>query len=87
MFEGAYDEQTPLEEMRDRVIDIAGHMQKAICRNMRWRARSLAPTCATQIVEPVRQRAGFSDAGKAVDGDEVYQWTPADRLQYERAAS
>lgn len=74
-----YDEQTPMEEMSDRVIDIAGHMQKY--------AQPGTIACARQIVEPVRQRGGFSDAGKVVDGYEVYQWTPADRLEDERAVS
>jgi class 3 adenylate cyclase len=74
-----YDEQTPMEEMSDRVIDIAGHMQKY--------ALPGTIACAKQIIEPVQQRGGFSDAGKVVDGYEVYQWTPADCLQEDRAAS
>ncbi|RNJ51202.1 adenylate/guanylate cyclase domain-containing protein [Methylocystis hirsuta] len=74
-----YDEQTPMEEMSDRVIDIAGHMQKY--------ALPGTIACAKQIIEPVQQRGGFNDAGKVVDGYEVYQWTPASRLQDERAVS
>lgn len=74
-----YDEQTPMEEMSDRVIDIAGHMQKYALQG--------TIACAKQIIEPVQQRGGFNDAGKVVDGYEVYQWTPASRLQDERAVS
>lgn len=74
-----YDEQTPMEEMSDRVIDIAGHMQKY--------ALPGTIACAKQIIEPVQQRGGFNDAGKVVDGYEVYQWTPAACLEDERAAS
>ncbi|MGD9545100.1 MAG: guanylate cyclase [Methylocystis sp.] len=74
-----YDEQTPMEEMSDRVIDIAGHMQKY--------ALPGTIACAKQIIEPVQQRGGFSDAGKVVDGYEVYQWTQADCLQNEPSTS
>jgi class 3 adenylate cyclase len=74
-----YDEQTPMEEMSDRVIDIAGHMQKY--------ALPGTIACAKQIIEPVEQRGGFSDAGKVVDGYEVYQWTSTDRLQADCRAS
>ncbi|MEF3365108.1 guanylate cyclase [Methylocystis sp. 9N] len=73
-----YDEQTPMEEMSDRVIDIAGHMQKY--------ALPGTIACAKQIIEPVEQRGGFSDAGKVVDGYEVYQWTSAS-YQDDHAAS
>jgi class 3 adenylate cyclase len=74
-----YDEQTPMEEMSDRVIDIAGHMQKY--------ALPGTIACAKQIIEPVQQRGGFSDAGKVVDGYEVYQWDSASQLLEDRAAS
>jgi class 3 adenylate cyclase len=62
-----YDEQTPMEEMSDRVIDIAGHMQKY--------AKAGTIACPKLLIEPVQQRQGFNDAGKVVDGYEVYQWT------------
>lgn len=62
-----YDEQTPMEEMSDRVIDIAGHMQKY--------AQPGTIACPKQLIKPVQQREGFRDAGRVVDGYETYQWT------------
>lgn len=62
-----YDEATPMEEMSDRVIDIAGHMQKY--------AQPGTIACPKQLIKPVQQREGFKDAGRVVDGYETYQWT------------
>lgn len=62
-----YDEATPMEEMSDRVIDIAGHMQKY--------AQPDTIACPKQLIKPVQQREGFKDAGRVVDGYETYQWT------------
>jgi class 3 adenylate cyclase len=61
-----FDESVPMEEMSDRVIDIAGHMQKhappdTIC-------------VAKPTVEPMQERQGFAPAGNVVDGYEVYVW-------------
>ena len=59
-----FDETTPLEA--DRVIDVAGHMQK------------YSVAVAQNIVEPLNDRAGFAPAKRVVDGYEVYTWRPVD---------
>jgi len=65
-----FDETTPLETMADRVIDVAGHMQKYADPN--------TVAVAQNIVEPLNDRAGFAPAKRVVDGYEVYTWRPAD---------
>jgi class 3 adenylate cyclase len=61
-----FDESVPLEEISDRVIDIAGHMQK--------HAQPNTICVAKIVVEPLEKRHGFVPAGRAVDGYEVYMW-------------
>lgn len=59
-----YDESLPMEEMSDRVIDIAGHMQKHSAPN--------TISIAKPAVEPLESRSGFIATPKVVDGYEVY---------------
>ena len=61
-----FDESRPLEEVSDRVIDIAGHMQK--------NARPDTVCVAKPAIEPLNERNGFEPAGRMVDGYEVYEW-------------
>ncbi|WP_139202634.1 adenylate/guanylate cyclase domain-containing protein [Rhodopseudomonas pseudopalustris] len=63
-----FDPDTPLEQMSDRIIDIAGHMQKY--------AEPNTVAVARMIVEPLRDTAGFQPTEKVVDGYEVLHWTP-----------
>lgn len=66
-----FDEATPLEEMSDRVIDIAGHMQKYAAPN--------SVSVARKVIEPMRDTAGFESTAEIVDGYEVSRWKPAER--------
>jgi class 3 adenylate cyclase len=59
-----FDETLPLEEMSDRVIDVAGHMQKHAPPN--------TICIAKPAIEPLQERDGFIPITKAVDGYEVY---------------
>ena len=61
-----FDDATPLETMSDRVIDIAGHMQKY--------AEPNTVAVARKVVEPLRNAEGFQSTGKVVDGFEVSCW-------------
>jgi class 3 adenylate cyclase len=61
-----FDESMPLEEISDRVIDIAGHMQK--------HAKPNSVSVAKPTIEPLNDRIGFEPAGRMVDGYEVYEW-------------
>jgi class 3 adenylate cyclase len=61
-----FDESMPLEEVSDRVIDIAGHMQK--------HAKPNTVCVAKPAIEPLNERNGFEPAGRVVDGYEVYEW-------------
>lgn len=61
-----FDESIPLEEISDRVIDIAGHMQK--------HAKPNTVCVAKPAIEPLNERTGFEPAGRMVDGYEVYEW-------------
>lgn len=64
----AYDESTPLEEMTDRVIDIAGHMQKHGTVN--------GVCVAKPAIENFPPQMGFAPTSRVVDGCEVYEWKP-----------
>ncbi len=61
-----FDDSTPLEEISDRTIDVAGHMQKY--------AEPNTVCVARPSIEPLRDRLGFEPTGKTVDGYEVYRW-------------
>ncbi|HET6618034.1 MAG TPA: hypothetical protein VFH69_09505, partial [Gemmatimonadota bacterium] len=61
------DDDVPLEEVSDRVIDIAGHMQK--------HAEPMTVSVAKTVVEPLTDRAGFQETPKIVDGYQVYAWS------------
>lgn len=61
-----FDESIPLEEISDRVIDIAGHMQKNAAPN--------TVCIAKPTIEPLNERTGFEPSGRVVDGYEVYEW-------------
>jgi class 3 adenylate cyclase len=60
------DESIPMEEMSDRVIDVAGHMQKYASPNSIFMDKAL--------VWFLQDRSGFSPAGTEVDGYEVFVW-------------
>jgi class 3 adenylate cyclase len=61
-----FDDATPLEAMSDRVIDIAGHMQKY--------AKPGSVAVARKVIEPLRNLRGFEPTEQVVDGYEVAQW-------------
>lgn len=61
------DDDVPLEEVSDRVIDIAGHMQK--------HAEPMTVSVAKTVVEPMTDRQGFQETPKIVDGYQVYAWS------------
>lgn len=61
------DDEVPLEEVSDRVIDIAGHMQK--------HAEPMTVSVAKTVVEPLTDREGFQETPKIVDGYQVYAWS------------
>ncbi len=61
-----FDAATPMEAMSDRVIDIAGHMQKY--------AEPNTVAVARNLVEPLRNVGGFEATSKTVDGYQVAQW-------------
>jgi class 3 adenylate cyclase len=62
-----FDETTPMEEMSDGVIDLAGHMQKYADPDGIFMAKS--------TYDKLRiAREGFALNGKLVDNFEVYAW-------------
>jgi class 3 adenylate cyclase len=63
-----YDVTTPLEEFSDRVIDIAGHMQKHASPN--------TILIAKNMVEPVENSDEFIKTNKIVDSLEAFEWKP-----------
>lgn len=63
-----FDEAQPLEELSDRVLDVAGHLQK--------NAEPCTICVAQPAIEPTLSRDGFTASGKIVDGYQVYEWRP-----------
>lgn len=63
-----YDEATPMEEMSDNVIDLAGHMQKHGVPNGVFIPKNTYDRLWST-------REGFLPADKVVDGHEVFVWT------------
>jgi class 3 adenylate cyclase len=61
-----FDESIPMQEISDRVIDTAGHLQKYASPN--------SICIAKPAIEPMKEREGFVPASRIVDGYEVYMW-------------
>ncbi len=61
-----FDEEVPMEEMTDRNIDIAGHMQKYAEANTIY--------IGSHAIEEGLSQFGFRPAQKQVDGYDVYEW-------------
>ncbi|MBA3536172.1 MAG: hypothetical protein H0T84_06125 [Tatlockia sp.] len=61
------DEDTPLEQISDRVIDIAGHMQKY--------AKPNCINIAASAIEPLKTRQGFDETPDVIDDQKVFQWS------------
>ena len=59
-----FDESVPMEEMSDRVIDVAGHMQKHAAPNTICLAKN--------IIKPLQEASHFIPISKVIDGYEVY---------------
>lgn len=62
-----FDEDMPLEQMTDRVIDIAGHMQKY--------AKPDCINIAASAIEPLKNRGGFSETTDVIDEQKVFEWS------------
>lgn len=60
------DDDTPLEQVSDRIIDIAGHMQKY--------AKPNTINIAASAIEPLKNSSGFTETTDVIDGQQVYQW-------------
>ncbi len=61
-----YDDNLPLEEIADRVIDVAGHIQKKALPN--------TICIAKPSIEPLTIREGFIPTENVIDGYQVYEW-------------
>ncbi len=62
-----YDDATPMEEMSDNVIDIAGHMQKYAVPNGIFIPRNTYDKLRSS-------REGFLPANRVIEGHEVFVW-------------
>lgn len=64
-----FDDATPLETISDRVIDVAGHMQK--------HAEPNTVLVARKVIEPLRQLEEFTHTSQVIDGYEASVWRDA----------
>jgi class 3 adenylate cyclase len=62
-------EDSKLEKVTDRVIDVAGHMQKLGPVGQLW--------VSGAVYESITDKAGFIPTSHEVDGFKVFQWTPS----------
>ncbi|KTC93047.1 MULTISPECIES: adenylate/guanylate cyclase domain-containing protein [Legionella] len=62
-----FDDEMPLEQISDRVIDIAGHMQKY--------AKPNSINIAASAIEPLKNRGGFNETNDVIDEQKVFEWT------------
>lgn len=68
-----FDDTLPLENISDRVIDIAGDMQKYAKPNTIFVPKNL--------VKPIQSPHKFSSSSKVVDDLDVYEWQPDSNSQ------
>ncbi len=61
-------EDSKLEKVAHRVIDVTGHMQKHANPNTLW--------VSAQVANHLSDKAGFHPMEKEVDGHRVYEWSP-----------
>jgi hypothetical protein len=71
-------EDSKLQKVADRVIDVAGHMQKRARPNTLW--------LSSEVHGRLQQKPGFHPARAQVDGFEVFEWS-ADQEQSARLRS
>ena len=61
-------EDSKLEKIAHRVIDVTGHMQKHANPNTLW--------VSAQVANHLDDKTGFHPVEKEVDGHRVYEWSP-----------
>lgn len=61
-------EDTPMEKVADHIVDVAGHMQKYAREGSLW--------LGEDVYAKLTDKAGFTPAGKEVDGFAAYEWSP-----------
>jgi class 3 adenylate cyclase len=67
--EVAIFEDSKLEKIAHRVIDISGHMQKQARPDTLW--------MTAEIHDKLADASGFKPTGKQVDGHHAYEWSPS----------
>jgi class 3 adenylate cyclase len=60
------DDRTPMEQISDFSIDVAGHMQKYADPDSLW--------ISEELYERLEDSSGFAATGKEVDGRKVFAW-------------
>jgi hypothetical protein len=68
--EVVFPEDKAMEEISDRVIDIAGHMQKYANVDSLWIGKP--------ALDDLSSDQGFEPMEREVDGLEVYEWGPSE---------
>lgn len=63
------DDATPMEQIIDEAVDVAGHLQKYCAPGELW--------ITARVFERLCARDGFAANGQQVDGHAVYAWRPA----------
>jgi class 3 adenylate cyclase len=70
-------EDSKLEKIADRVIDVAGHMQKHGAPGTLWLSKD--------VFELLADKTGFREIARDVDGYTVYEWNPEGALARAKA--
>lgn len=72
-------EDSKLQKVADRVIDVAGHMQKHARPNTLW--------LSSEVYDRLEKKSGFCSAAAQVDGFKVFEWRVPERVPSARTAA
>ncbi len=72
-------EGSKLQKVADRVIDVAGHMQKNASPNSLW--------LSSEVYDRLEEKPGFHPANAQVDGFAVFEWNVSDQVRSSKSAA
>jgi class 3 adenylate cyclase len=72
-------EDSKLQKVADRVIDVAGHLQKNARPNSLW--------LSSEVYDRLVDKPGFQPANAQVDGFTVFEWSVPDQVRSSKSAA
>ena len=72
-------EDSKLQKVADRVIDVAGHMQKKARPNCLW--------TSAEVYDRLEEKRGFHPTNAQVDGFTAFEWSVPDQVESSKPAA